>query len=128
MKDAIGFAYGSIISSARFLKPNPEDSQKPTTSVVFSVSPAKALLLTESIRLFSRSRKFEKMFSSSTITQCRQGCKFGHPAQLCKQDLHTCPICASAHTTEAHRCGNTGCVKGGNDKPVLACCDTVTRK
>jgi hypothetical protein len=128
MKDAIGYANGAIITAARFLKTNPADRQKPTTSVVISVTPDQAALLTDSIRLFSRPRKCEKMFSSSPVTQCRNCCKFGHPAQLCKQELPTCPICAGAHTREAHRCGNQGCVKGGNDKPVPACCETIPLK
>jgi hypothetical protein len=128
MKDAIGFANGAIITAARYLKPKKEDRQKPTTSVVVSVTPDQAALLTDSIRLFSRPRKCEKMFSSSPVTQCRHCSKFGHPAQLCKQELPTCPICAGAHTREAHRCGNQGCVKGGNDKPVPACCDTTPLK
>jgi hypothetical protein len=49
MKDAIAFANGAIITSARFLKPNPEDHQKPTTSVVISVTPYQAAILTDSI-------------------------------------------------------------------------------
>jgi hypothetical protein len=97
MKDAIGFSNGAIISGARFLKPNPEDRMKATTSIVVSVTPDQAALLTESIRLFSRPRKCEKMFSSSPITQCRNCCKFGHPAQLCKNEHPTCPICAGRH-------------------------------
>jgi hypothetical protein len=102
MKDAIGFTNGAIITAARFLKPNSQDRQKPNISVVVSVTPDQATHLTESIGLFSRLRKCEKMFSSSLITQCRLGTQFGHPTQLCTQKLPTCPICAGAYTRKAH--------------------------
>jgi hypothetical protein len=128
MKDAIRFATGVIISGARFLKPNPEDRTKATTSVVISLSPDQASHLSDSIRLFSRPRKCEKMFSSSPIKQCRNCNKFGHPSQLCKQELPSCSICASNHTRNDHRCGNEGCVKGGNTKPTPGCCDTVAMR
>lgn len=128
IRDAIGFATGANIAAARFLKPNPSDRTKATTSVVISVTPDEALLLKDSIRMFSRPRKCEKMISSSLITQCRKCCKFGHPTQLCKEELPTCPICSGRHTRDAHRCGNNGCVKGGNDKPVPDCCETIPMK
>jgi hypothetical protein len=128
MRDAIGYATGATINAARFLKPNPADRTKATTSVVISITPDQAMLLKDSIRLFSRSRKCEKMFSASLITQCRNCCKFGHPAQLCKETSPTCPICSASHTRDAHRCGNQGCIKGGNDKATPGCCDTIPLK
>jgi hypothetical protein len=118
MRDAIGFATGACINTARFRKPDLADRTKSTTSVMVSITPDQALLLKDSIIFFFRSRKCEKMFSASLITQCRNCCKFGHPAQVCKQEHPTCPIYASCHSRNQHRCGNQGCVKERNDKPV----------
>src|SRR5260221_2309205 len=73
-------------------------------------------------------QKCEKMISTSLTAQCRTCCKLGHPSQLCKEDLPTCSICSGRHSRDAHRCGNQGCVKGGNDKPVPDCCETIPLK
>jgi hypothetical protein len=128
LQDAIGFANVAIMTATRYLKPNPEDRQKQTTLLVISVTPDQISLLTDSIQFFSRLRKCKKMFSSSAVIQCHHCSRFGHLMKLCKQELPTCLICAGAHFKEAHHCGNPGCIKGGNDKPVPACCNTTPLK
>jgi hypothetical protein len=100
MHDAIGFATGATNNFARCLKPNTAERTKAMISQVIYITPDQSLLLKDSICLFSCTRKCEHMFSSSLTTQCRNCCKFGHPTQLCKQELPTCPICYGQHTRD----------------------------
>lgn len=123
MKQAIRYASNGVvdINSARYLVPDPSNRLKPTSSVVVAVSLAKSTMIPSSINLFSCARKCECMVSTNAATQCRNCQKFGHIAVRCKQEFPSCPFCNLRHTRAAHWCGNSGCEKGGNDKPVPGC-------
>jgi hypothetical protein len=94
--------------------------------VVVTVPPAFAGRLGNYISLYSSRCTIEKAYSSSKDTQCGNCWEFGHPTPRCKKLSPTCPFCAGPHTRAAHRCPNPTCPKGGNSKPVLACCPAST--
>jgi len=53
MRDAIGYATGATINNARCLKPDPANKTRATSFVVISITLNQAILLKDSIRLFS---------------------------------------------------------------------------
>jgi len=116
-------ARGVSIISACYLNPDPESRQyKKATSVLITVAPPNAYAILPSVNLFSRKRRVEQMFSSSTNSQCKQCWKVGHIPNRGPSSLPVCPYCSLAHTKGEHRCPNPACPKGGNLRLVLACC------
>ena len=65
------------------------------------------------------------MSSSSPLTQCRKCYQYGHHTSRCKAPNPRCPLCVGLHPRNHHRCGNAGCEKGGNTRPVAGCCATM---
>jgi len=123
LHDSIRNARGVSILSSRYLNPDPDSSdQKSATSVVVTVAPPDAFAILPSINLFSWNLRVEQMFSSSQNSQCKKCWKFGHIATRWPSTLPVCPFCSLAHTKAEHRCPNPSCPKGGNLRPVLACC------
>src|SRR6266566_3584287 len=124
MSEAILFAKEVQISNARYLKPKPEDrKEKKTTSIVVACSAADAKRISTSIRLFSRPRKANVMWSSSPSTQCKKCFHYGHPTQGCTEVESWCPMCLLPHSKSEHRCSIPTCPKGGYSKSIVRCCD-----
>ena len=122
-------ARGVSILSARFLNPNPSSRQgKLATSVAISVRPQDVPTMGSSIRLFSGPRKVTPIVPANRFSLCDNCCQFGHVAQRCTQEHPTCPLCSLHHRKSEHRCPNPVCPKGGNTKPVLACCEVTPAK
>jgi hypothetical protein len=125
MSEAILFAADIQISNARYLKPNPADrAEKKTTSIVISCSPSDAKKIGSSIRLFSRPRKANIMWSANSATQCKKSWAFGHATQGCRQTESFCPLCTGNHSRSEHRCPIPTCPKGGNLKVIPNCCES----
>jgi len=123
LHESIRNARGGSILSARYLNPDPETrEQKKATSVVVTVGPPDAYAILPSVNLFSRNWRVEQMFSSSKSSQCKKCWKFGHIPNRCPSSLPVCPYCSLTHTIADHCCPNPSCPKGGNLRPVLACC------
>ncbi|KAH0610945.1 uncharacterized protein H6S33_011372 [Morchella sextelata] len=119
-------ASGIAPIATRFLHPNDtERNSRKTSTVVITVSATDAALIGPSIRILSRPRKCTVMWSASPITQCKKCYKFGHPEQGCKQEHHTCPICARNHTKQEHTCP-ANC--NGRRYDNLGCCAAVRAK
>jgi len=89
-----------------------------------TVDPLNVSALTSGVVILSHKRKGELAFSSSRTSQCRNCWRYGHVHQRCPATHPTCPIYGLHHTRAAHRCQNTTCSRGGNNKPVPSCCPT----
>src|SRR5207302_2192016 len=114
---------GVSISAARFLNPDRGSrAEKRAYSVVVNVDPTDAQTLLPSLYLFGGSRKVEKAYSSSPVSQCRNCWDFGHVQQWCRVTHPIYPLCLLHHSRSEHRCPNPSCPEGGNLRPVLNCC------
>ena len=113
------------ILSARYLNPDGATRRtKQATSVVVTIDPQHVAALTSGVVILSQKRKVELAFSANRSSQCRNCWRYGHAHQRCPATHPTCPICALHHTRAAHRCQNPTFPRGGNNKPVPACCPT----
>jgi len=123
LHESIRNARGVSILSARYLNPDTDSGgQRNATSIVVTVSPPDAYAILPSINLFSRNRRVEQMFSSSKNSECNMCWKFSHIPTRCPSSLPVCPFFSLTHTKAEHRWRNPSCAKGGNLRPVLACC------
>ena len=81
-----------------------------------------------SARLFSNPRRVTPIVPANRFSQCDNCCQYSHVAVRCTQHYPTCPFCGLHPTKAAHRCPNPVCPKGGNLRPVLACCEISPAK
>ena len=122
-------ARGVNILAARFLNHDPASRQgKLATSVAVTVQPQDAITLGTSIRLFSGTRRITPIVPANRFSQYDNCFKFGHVSQRCCQDHPTCPLCSLHHRKGDHRSPNPVSPKGGNTRPVFACCEITPAK
>ena len=123
LKSAILNAKGLIITSARFLNPDPDARAiKDPSSVVVTTTPKEGKTMGSHIFLLSRKREVKVAHSANKTTRCRNCQRYGHTAPVCKYDHPVCPLCALHHKKSEHRCPNPTCPKEGNLRPVAGCC------
>ncbi|KAH0605299.1 uncharacterized protein H6S33_005281 [Morchella sextelata] len=119
--EAFSLASGITPIATRFLnKDDASRNAKATSTVVVTVSSTDAASIGDSIRLFSKPRRYVPMWSASPTTQCKRCWKFGHALKGCRELFVKCPICTKDHDRRGHRCVIYTCP--GFQTPTPSCC------
>ena len=129
LQDSVFYSTGASLLSPRFLNPDPSSRiGKTATSVEVTIRMDDVALFGPSILLFSRNRKVEKASNTNKHSQCPRCWQYGHLTARCNAPSPVCPLCSLPHPRSHHRCPNQACPKGGNLKPIPACCEASPLK
>jgi hypothetical protein len=116
INDQIMLTANVKIDNARYLQRDEhihnyreEGTKKRFCSLVITLDTNEAKKLGDTINLYSRNVKIRKMVNVTLATQCKKCMSFGHHTTLCKEEKHTCSMCAGEHATNQHRCTDPKC-------------------
>jgi hypothetical protein len=95
-----------LMQEPRWLVPEECRLNKTASTIVISLQGTIDLtrLGTNTLTLLNRKCRITEYFSWTPSSHCRNCQGYGHHTKLCKEDKHTCAICAQQHSTKDHLC------------------------
>lgn len=129
MKESLLIGQQVNINTARFLQKDADIRRtKWYMSVVVLLSTKAVDKITPPVLVHGRDKTSAVMWHSNPTKRCKKCYRYGHLEEGCREQKHTCPICAGEHQLKEHKCASPTCSKKGDRKVVADCCPVTPSK